>query len=74
MEIPEQGYTADDLLIRLVCTEIINEHELSSDIHPALCRWAVEVLNSCDSNNDITRLLLTAKLAKAFEDINGTFH
>jgi len=74
MHTHEHEYTADDLIIKIVCSELISEHELSIDFQPMLCRWAVEVLNSYDETNDITRLLLTARIARALEQISGAYH
>lgn len=70
----DDNYTADDILVRFICSEIIIEFDLSDDFHSCLCRWAVEILNSNDVNQDVTRMLLTAKLKKAHELLTSQFH
>lgn len=74
MESLEEEYTADDILIKFICSEIIFDFDLSDDFHPPLCRWAAEVLNSYDVKNDVTRMLLTSKLKRAHELLTSQYH
>ena len=41
----QDEYSADDVLVKFICTELIIEYELSEEFHPQLCRWVVDVLN-----------------------------
>lgn len=74
MEFWQEEYTADDIIIKFICTEIVIEYELSNELHSTLCRWAIDTLNSADPRNDMTRLLLASKIAKAHELLTGEFH
>jgi hypothetical protein len=74
MDFTKDEYDADDLLIQIIASELLVECELSLDLHPALCRWVVDTLNSCDPRNDMARLLLASKLSKAFSLLSGEFH
>ena len=70
----DAGYTADDILVQFICSEIIIEFDLSDEFHASLCRWAVEILNSNDVRNDLTKILLESKLRKAHELLTSQFH
>ena len=74
MEHIEEEYDSEDLVIRFMCLELICEYELSNEIHSMLCRWAADVLNSCDPRDEILRLLLGYKVAKAQDVLSGQFH
>ena len=73
MEFWQEEYTADGIIIKFICTEIVIEYEISNVLHSTLCKWAVETLNSADSRNDITRLQPASKIAKAHELVIGEF-
>ena len=70
----QDEYSADDVLVKFICTELIIEYELSEEFHPQLCRWVVDVLNSADSRQDIIRIMLATKIQKAYELLSGKFH
>ena len=74
MEHITDEYDSEDLVIRFLCLELICEYELSDEIYSMLCRWAADILNSRDPRDDILRLLLEYKIAKAQDVMSGQFH